>query len=138
MRKSVAIGLLILGSVAGICGISVLNLYLALGLIGVGILPAVIVTAGAAFGISRLRGVFERKYGIGFRKFFLFAYVPSAAASGIFYIVILCLDKAGYFKGFFAGMGEFLYGLAWLLTAVVAAVMGAIMLAVSYAHLEEG
>lgn len=131
MKKGVAVGLLVVGSVAVIGGISLANLCLFFGLYGGGLVLAILVTSGAVFGITRLRGAFERRYGISAPKFALLAFVPSVAVSGIFYIVILILDKAGYFRGFLAGLGEFIYGLVWLITSAAAVVLGAAMLAIS-------
>lgn len=136
MKKPLAIFLLIIGGAAAIALISAANLMLFFGLYGGGLLLAILVTAGAVFGMTRLRGVFERHYGISAPRFGLLAFVPSVAVSGIFFIVILILDNAGYFKGFLAGLGESLFGLTWLITTAAAAVMGAVMLAVEYAHSE--
>lgn len=138
MKKGVAVGLLVVGSALVIAGISVANLILFFAIYGGGLLLAMLVTAGTVFGISGLRGVFERHYGISAPKFALFAFVPSLAVSGIFYIVILILDKAGYFRGFLAGLGEFIYGLVWLITSGAAVVLGAVMLAVTSKARNEG
>lgn len=134
MKKGVAIGLLVIGSLAAIGGISVANLILFFVIYGPGLALAILVTAGAVFGITRLRGVFERHYGMSYPRFGLLAFVPSIAVSGIFFIVMLILDGAGYFSGFFEGLLESLYAFGWLLTSGAAAFIGAIMLAVSWSH----
>lgn len=134
MKKGVAIGLLVIGSLAAIGGISVANLILFFVIYGPGLASAILVTAGAVFGITRLRGVFERHYGMSYPRFGLLVFVPSLAASLIAYIVFQILDKAGYFKGFFAGLGEYLFTLTWLITSAAAAVIGAVMLVISCAR----
>lgn len=127
-------GLLVAGSLAAIGGISAANFFLFFALLNAGLLIAVPVTVAAVFGITRLRGVFERHYGMSYPRFGLLAFVPSIAVSGIFFIVMLILDGAGYFSGFFEGLLESLYAFGWLLTSGAAAFIGAIMLAVSWSH----
>lgn len=131
MRKKLTVALLILGGTAAIFGLSVANLMLFFGLMQIGILIAIIVTGGAVFGIDRLRVLFANKYGFSAPKFFLCAYAPSVAASAVYFAVVCALDKAGYFKGFMAGLGETLMGLVWLITSAAAVVLGFIMHVIS-------
>ncbi|MDE6726969.1 MAG: hypothetical protein K2J80_03395 [Oscillospiraceae bacterium] len=131
MRKEFAVTLLILGGAAAIFGLSFANLLLVLVLLHAGILIAIVVTGGAVFGIDRLRVLFRNKYGFSAPKFFLCAYAPSVAVSAVYYAVICTLDNAGYFKGFMAGLGEYLMGLVWLITSAAAIVLAAIMLVIS-------
>lgn len=131
MRKEFAVTLLILGGAAAIFGLSFANLLLTLILMHCGVLIAIVVTGGAVYGIDRLRVLFADKYGFSAPKFFLCAYALSVAASAVYYAVVCALDKAGYYKGFFAGLGEYLMGLAWLITSAAAIVLAAIMLVIS-------
>lgn len=133
MKKRPAVALLVLGGAAAIFGLSFADLLLTLILMHGGVLIAIVVTGGAVFGIDRLRVLFADKYGFSAPKFFLCAYAPSVAASAVYYAVVCALDKAGYYKGFMAGLGEYLMGLAWLITSAAAVVMAAICFAVSTA-----
>lgn len=133
MRKKLTVALLILGGAAAIFGLSVANLMLFFGLMQIGVLIAIVVTGGAVFGFDRLRMLFANKYGFSAPKFFLCAYAPSVAVSAVYYAVVCALDKAGYYKGFMAGLGETLVGLSWLITSAAAVVMAAICFAVSTA-----
>lgn len=128
MKKVLAIAALIIGSGVVIFALSVLNLFLFFYLSGGGVVAAVALTAGAAFGIGKLRAVFEKKLKLSYRRFILCAYAPSASASAVYLIVVLILDQMKYFKGFLGGFGEFVTGLSWLITSVVAALSGIIIL----------
>lgn len=130
MKKPLAIVLLILGGFAGIFGLSLVNLILFGNLLSLGNLVGLILTASAAFGIDGLRVLFARKYGLSAPKFFLCAYVPSVTATLVYFTVVLYLDSVGYFTGFFAGLGEFIMGLAWLATSAVAIIFGFIIFAI--------
>lgn len=131
MKKQPAVILLILGGALAVFGISYLNILLFLSLFPFGVLAAIALTAGAAFGIDSLRVLLAGKYGFSVPKFLLCAYAPSIAASAVYFAVVSYLDKTGYFKGYFAGMGEFLTGLSWLITSAAAAVLGIIMLIIT-------
>lgn len=131
MKKGLAVMLVVFGSILIFFGISFANLMLYLLLLEFGVVLGIILTAGAAFGIGRLRGVFERRYGFSSPKFFLCAYAPSVAAAGIYYLIFTILDSAKIFRGMMAGLLELLIGLSWLITAGVAAASGAVILIIS-------
>lgn len=133
MKKRPAVVLLVLGGAAAIFGLSVVDLMLTLILMHGGVALAIIVTGGAVFGIDRLRVLFAGKYGFSAPKFFLCAYAPSVAASAVYYAVVCALDEAGYYKGFMAGLGEYLMALAWIITSAAAVVLAAICFAVTTA-----
>lgn len=73
MKKSVAILLTVIGGLPAVFGISVLNLFMFFSLFPFGVLAAIALTAGAAFGNDRLRVLFAKKYGISAPKFLLCA-----------------------------------------------------------------
>lgn len=131
MNKPVAITLLILGGIAAVFGMALLDVVLFFTLMWSGLLIGIAAVMGMAFGADRLRILFKRKYGMNAAKFCLCVYVPSIAASGVCFITVILLDKAGYFTGFFAGLGEFIFSLSYILTASAFAAAGAIWLAVS-------
>ncbi len=124
MKKALALVALFIGSAAVIFGLSILNLWAVLVLSVFGVLLGILAVVGLGFGLGALQGVFEREMELSWKRFILLTYVPSAAVSAVYFIVVLILDWAGYFKGFFAGLGEFLTGLAWLITSVAALIAG--------------
>lgn len=137
MKKALALIALIIGSAAVIFGLSILNLWAVLVLSVFGVLLGILAVVGLGFGLGALQGVFERKTGLSWKRFILLAYVPSAAVSAVYFIVVLILDWAGYFKGFLSGLGEFLTGLAWLITSVAALIAGGIIIGIMDRRREE-
>lgn len=131
MKKPVAITLLILGGLAAVFGMAVLGLILIFEFMWGGLLIGIAAVIGMAFGADRLRMLFKRKYGMNAAKFFLCAYVPPIVGSVILYVVVELLDEAGYFSGFFAGLGEFLMALSCVIASGAFAAAGGIWLAVS-------
>lgn len=128
MKKVLALVALFIGSAAVIFGLSILNLWAVLFLSVFGLLLGIAAVVGLGFAQAALQRVFERKTGLSWVRFMLWAYLPSAAGSIVYFIVVLMLDKAGYFKGFFAGLGEFIIGLAWSITSVAALAAGGLIL----------
>ena len=134
MKKSVAIILLILGGIVAVFGVSVICMLLAselvwVDLMWVGWIIDITLILGMAFGGYRLSELFRRKYEMGAPRFFLCAYVPPMVGSGIYFVIILILDSAGYFSGFLGGLGESLTALAFVIASIVLAVVGGIWLA---------
>lgn len=129
MKKPSAVFLLIIGGAAAIALISTANLMLFARLAGVELILEVLLTAGAVFGMTRLRGVFEKHYGIFATRFGLLAFVPSAAAAGIFFIICSILNNAGNSDGSFSIFKG--YPLLWQMTSAAAVVMGYFMLVLS-------
>ena len=70
MGKRIAITMLIIGGILLFFGISA-AVYLLLVFGWFGIIPGLALTFGAAFGVGRLRGMFEDRCGISSQKFFL-------------------------------------------------------------------
>lgn len=126
MKKARAIILTIIGVNAVFFGISiaVYQMLLYLDLNRFVFVAAIILTVGATFGISRLRGVFADHYGIASLKFFLCAYVSSAAASALFFLIAVCVARFNAEYGF-------VFGIIWMLVSGAAVVLGAAMLAIS-------
>lgn len=125
MKKFAAASLLAVGSTLAIVIISAANLLMFARLGGAELILELALTAGAVFVITRLRGVFETRYGFSATRFALLAFIPSAAASGILFILCFSLDAGGEFS-IFKG-----YPLLWLMTSGVAIITAYIMLAVS-------
>ncbi len=124
MKKALALVALFIGSAAVIFGLSILNLWAVLVLSVFGVLLGILAVVGLGFGLGALQGVVEREVEVSWERFIVLAYVPSAAVSAVYFIVVLILDWAGYFKGFFGGFGEFLTGLAWSITSAASLIAG--------------
>lgn len=136
MKKVLALIALIIGSAAVIFGLAILNLWAVLVLSVFGVLLGIAAAVGLGFALSALQGVFERKIGLSWKRFILLTYVPSVAVSAVYFIVVLILDRAGYFKGILAGLGEFLMGMSWSITSVAALAVGALILWLMSRHRE--
>lgn len=128
MKKILALVALFIGSAAVIFGLSILNLWAVLVLSVLGLLLGIAAVMGLGFAQAALQGVFERKTGLSWKRFILWAYVSSSAVSAVYLIVVLILDKMRYFKGFFGGLVEFLTGLAWSITSAAVLIAGRIIL----------
>ena len=126
MKKGLAITLLILGGIAVYLAISVATFWAMIYLGPPALAAAVIVTAGATFGISVLRGVFAKRFELSSKKFLLCAYVPSAIASALFFLIGVCIVRL------FAEYG-FAFAVIWMLVSAAAIVLGTVILAVSAA-----
>lgn len=139
MKKILAPVALFIGSAAVIFGLSLLNLVLFVNILDLVILVGIAEVVGLGLVQAALQRVFERKTGLSWKRFMLWAYVPSSAGSVVYFIVVRILDKAGYFKGFLAGLGELLVGMSWAITSVAALIAGLIVYVVqTYAREEKG
>ncbi len=134
MKKSLAVGLLVIGGLAAVFGLSVLCMLLLAELLNVGLFIDFVLILGMAFGGNCISKLYRRKYGMGVSMFFLCAYVPPMIGSGIFFTVVLILDKLGHFRGFMEGLREALAALAFVAVSVVLAIAGGIWLAVAHAN----
>lgn len=134
MKKPLAVALLILGMLAAVFGLSVVSILLFFELMNIGLLIAFVLIIGAAFGIYCIAKLYHRVYEMRVSLFFLCAYIPPMIGSGIFFIVVLILDKIGYFDGFLGGLGEALAALASVAVSVVLAIVGGIWLAVAHGN----
>ena len=131
MKKPLAILLLIVGGLAGVFGLSFANVIIFFLLYGAGLAVDIALTLAAAFGIDRLRVLFKRKYEMKAPKFLVLAYVPSVLCSAAAVIIFMELDRAGYFEGLFAGLGEFIFSLSYVITAGAILIMAFIWLIIS-------
>lgn len=139
MKKILAPVALFIGSAAVIFGLSLLNLVLFVNILDFVILVEIAEVVGLGFAQAALQRVFERKTGLSWVRFMLWAYLPSAAVSAVYFIVVLILGEVGYFKGFLGGIVETLMGLAWLITSIAALIAGLIVyVAQTYAREEKG
>ncbi len=134
MKKSSAVGLLVIGGLAAVFGLSALCMLLLAELLHVGLVIDFVLILGMAFGGNCISKLYRRKYGMGVSMFFLCAYVPPMIGSGIFFTVVLILDKLGHFRGFMEGLREALAALAFVAVSVVLAIAGGIWLAVAHAN----
>lgn len=133
MKKTLAIIILLIVASAVIYGLSFVYLLIALALFDCGgVLIDIAVTFAAGIGIDRLRGLFRKKYAIKAPLFFLLAYLPSIIGSAVYLAAVIHLDNIGYYKGFFAGLGELLAGYAWILTAAAFTAAGGLYLLISF------
>lgn len=117
MKKPLTVILLILGGLAAGAGLGVLNMILFLVLYPVGAALAILLILAASFGIDCLRYLYKKKFGMKTQRYLVCAYVPSVLFSAMFFIIVLRLDAGGYFQGFMAGLGEFVFGLSWMLSS---------------------
>lgn len=124
MRKGLAVTLLILGGIAVYFWISIAVFWMLLYLGQFAIAAAIILTVGATFGISGLRGVYADRCRLSARKFLLCTYVSSAAASALFFLIAVCMVR------FYAEFG-WAFGIIWMIVSGAAVVLGAAMLAIS-------
>ena len=62
-------------------------------------------------------------------QFWLFAAAPALVFSAAGFILVLYLDSIGYFTGFFAGLGEFIFALCELVySGAFTVVLGVVLL----------
>lgn len=114
-----------IGGLAAIFGMSVLNFVLSRVLWTKGILIGIALVLGAAFGFDGLRKLFRRKYGLNAAKFFLCAYVPSIVSAGIQIVAV--------FVFLLGGLGNLFIAVFYIFTSAALAAEGGIWLAVSAA-----
>lgn len=129
MKKAFAVILLIIGSMAacaagGICCLCLFGFLLQAMVIPSLLLLSVHVTV-AIFLHKKLRSiVWLRSIG-----FWLCTGLPGIIVGGAALIVTNMLDNAGYFTGFMAGLGEFLFSLSFFAySAAYLAAAGAVLL----------
>lgn len=128
MKRTIAIILLIIGGVLA-CGLGILGLaapfVLTSGLNPLCILSLAVHTVAAVF----VQGLYQRRGWLNKWQFWLCAGLPSTMIGGGMLIFVMILDNAGYFHGFFAGLGEFLISFAVLVySGVFFALLGIVLL----------
>lgn len=82
-------------------------------LIGLGLAIAL------GFASSSVAKLLKRRIGLRVRWFAISAYAPSFVAIPVYWLIYLRLSNLHLFTGFFAGLGEFVYGLSFTPTAAV-------------------
>lgn len=130
MKKALAIILLIVGTLLVSYGISWLAIILTLEIYPFGIVIAVLVAAGDALLLDFLRRLFKRRFDLSMPIFLLCAYLPSVFCAVIGWVILITMEKNGYFTGLFAGLGEFLFVFSYSIAAGVLLVFGMIWLAI--------
>lgn len=127
-KKFLMYSLIVVGNAAVVFLMAVVNLMLFFMTINLAMTIMVGLSALAALGFaaSRVFRVLKRKNGIKFRQFITAAFVPSAVGAAVYWIVYAILDASGYFRGWFAGLGEGIFGIALAPTACVYLVLGII------------
>lgn len=128
MNKPLAISLLVICNTAAVFAVSILNFFVFLLFFSlpVTVIVGMAVMIALGFASSRLLPVFERKYNLKTRWFVIASYVPQIIGAVIYWIVYLRLDAAHYFKGWLAGVGEFLYAISLSATAAAYLISGVI------------
>lgn len=125
-KKIIAIVLLVICNSAAVFMMAVINLLI----FGLTILLPLAILAGLAmsialgFAASRVFRVLKRNQGLKSWQFILSSFVPPVVGAGLYWIVYLILDKANYFTGWFAGLGEFIWGIALTPTAAAYLISG--------------
>ena len=127
MGKRLAVTLLVLGAIVLFLGLSA-AVYWLLVFGWFGIIPWLALTFGAAFGVSRLRGVFEDRFGLSKEKFIVYAYVSPVAAAVINFVFAMCLDNGNNFA---VALDRDIFAFIWLITASAAAISGSAIIKIS-------
>lgn len=128
MKRPLAIALLMIGGILA-CGLGTLGLaapfVLTSGLNLLCFLSITVHIAGAVF----VQGLYQRRGWLNKWQFWLCAGLPSIMTGVAMLIVVMLLIDAGYFHGFFAGLGEFLISFAVLVySGVFFALLGIVLL----------
>lgn len=101
-----------LGSLAVLCLFGVLLGYVWIG--------GVLIAAAHITGLYFIGKLYLKKEFLKNRAvIWCLSSVVSLVLSGIGFIAVLLLDSNGYFTGFFAGLGEFILTLCWLVYSAV-------------------
>ncbi len=126
MNKALAVSLLVICNAAAVFAVSILNFFVfsLFFSLGVTVITGLAVLTALGFASSRLLPVFERKYLLKTRWFVTASHVTPVVGAAIYWIVFLILDATGYFKGWFAGLGEFLFAISLSATAAVYLISG--------------
>ena len=133
MKKPLAISLLVLCNSAVVFVMTIVNLvvFFATFSLAAAIIIGLAAIAALGFASSRILRVFKRKYGLKMRWFISASYVPSVVGAAVYWIVFWILDNSGYFKGFLAGVGEYILLLSLAPTAICYFISGFIWCACS-------
>lgn len=126
MKKALAISLLVICNLVAVFAVSILNFFVFLLFfsLSVTVIVGLAVLTALGFASGRFITVFDRKYSLKTRWFVIASYITPVAAAAVYWIVFLILDAAGYFKGWFAGVGELLYAISLSATAAVYFISG--------------
>lgn len=122
IKKFIAAILTLICSAAAVFGITNLNLLiftLTLLNLPLTIIIGLALAIALGFASSRIARVLKRKAGLRVRWFAISAYAPSFIAVPVYWLIYLKLSNLHLFTGFFAGLGEFVYGLSFTPTAAV-------------------
>ena len=130
MGKRIAITMLIIGGILLFFGISA-AVYWLLVFGWFEIIPGLALTFGAAFGVGRLRGVFEDHFWLSKEKFIVYACVSPVAAAVMNFVIAMCLDNGNNFARFSAALGRDIFAFIWLITAAAAVILGSLILKIS-------
>lgn len=126
MKKPLAISLLVICNALVVFVMSIVNLlvFFTTFSLAAAILIGLAALTALGFASSRVLRVFKRKYGLRTRWFILASYVPSVVGAAVYFIAYLILDHVGYFRGFLAGLGEFIFALSLAPTALCYLISG--------------
>ncbi len=138
MNKALAISLLVTGNLAAVLALSAINFLIILLIPSLVLLIYICLTAATVLGFasSRMLPIFERKYRLKTRWFFLASYVSPIIGAAVYWIVYLILDAAGYLNDeWFISLAMPLYALSFSLAAVAYLISGAIWSAIARSRL---
>lgn len=133
MKKLAALSLLVICNALVVFVMTMVNLVVFFTTFS---LAAAIVIGLAAltalgFASSRVFPVFKRKCGLKMRWFIPTSYVPSVVGAAVYCIIFWSLNNSGYFKGFLAGVGEYILLLSLVPTAICYFISGTVWCACS-------
>lgn len=126
VKKFIAAVLTLICSAAAVFLLTNLNLLIFVLTLG---LPATIIiglllTVALGFASSRIAKLLKRKTGLRVRWFAICAYAPSFIAVPVYWMIYMKLSDLHLFTGFFAGLGEYVYGLSLTPTTAIYLVSG--------------
>lgn len=129
MRKQLAIALLIVMNTLLTLGLGFAALVVVGILFGPGLWLMVIVLGLHIVGAMFAQRVLLKHKLLSPLQFWLFAAAPALVFSAAGFILVLYLDSIGYFTGFFAGLGEFIFALCELVySGAFTVVLGVVLL----------
>ncbi len=129
MNKALAISLLVIGNLAAVLALSLINIWVLVLTFSVTTVVLIGLAAVIALGYasSRLIPVFERKYSLKANRFVLAAYISPIIGAAVYWIVFMSFDAAGnYNSGWSDGIAEGLYAFLLSATALSYLISGAI------------
>lgn len=132
MKKALIISAFILGGAVIMTGLALLNIWLWIGLSGVGLCLALLISVVLGIVPAIICKRLERTKGVSGTKMFWLLYALAAIA-GVFFLIKGIMTPSGdLFSGrFLAGLGDFLFGISLLATDFVMMITTALVYAMT-------